>query len=68
MMTYTAHGIGPKWLACPYCRKKHMMRVFPDTAATRLCVYCRACKREIIMDITPAPNGHTVTANLLPPL
>lgn len=40
------------YLVCPHCRRnKRVIQVSPDTEAVRLRVYCRDCKREIIVDI-----------------
>ena len=40
------------WIACPLCRRnKRLLRIGPDTEARSLPVYCRDCKREIILDI-----------------
>ena len=40
------------WVSCPYCkRNERLMRVLPDTEARRLEVYCRDCKRRIILNI-----------------
>nr|DAI84542.1 MAG TPA: cysteine-rich protein [Caudoviricetes sp.] len=40
------------WIACPACRRnKRLLRIGPDTVADRLPVYCRCCKREIILHI-----------------
>lgn len=40
------------WVSCPECgRNHHLLRITPETEARRLIVYCRSCKREIILDI-----------------
>lgn len=40
------------WVTCPVCkRNRRLLRVDPETVARRLPVYCRDCKREIILDI-----------------
>lgn len=40
------------WLICPNCRRnKRLMRIKPDTVASRVVVYCRDCKTEHIVDI-----------------
>ena len=38
------------WIECPYCHHK-LLRIKPETQAKSLPVYCRVCKREIIIDI-----------------
>jgi ribosomal protein L37E len=42
-----------RWLACPVCGWQRLMRLLPETRATRLPVWCRRCKRESIVDIKP---------------
>lgn len=40
------------WVTCPVClRNKRLLRIDPETEATALPVYCRDCKKEIILDI-----------------
>ncbi|MBQ6756795.1 MAG: hypothetical protein IJP43_07660 [Oscillospiraceae bacterium] len=40
------------WLACPACRKnKRLMRITPKTEGHNIVAYCRACKREIKIDV-----------------
>ena len=40
------------YLVCPICRRnKRVMRINPDTVATRVVAYCRDCKTESIVDI-----------------
>lgn len=40
------------WITCPYCsRNERIMKVRPDTEGRCLQVFCRSCKREIILDI-----------------
>lgn len=40
------------WLTCPACRRnRRLQQIRPDTSATCLVVFCRDCKREIIVDI-----------------
>lgn len=47
IMLPTADG----YLICPRCRKTKLIRVRRETVATDLQVYCRRCKRELIVDI-----------------
>lgn len=35
---------------CPYCNSK-LIRITPTTEGERLPVWCRKCKREILIDI-----------------
>lgn len=40
------------WVTCPVCKRNHrLLRVEPETVAERLPVYCRTCRREIILNI-----------------
>lgn len=40
------------WLVCPFCKlNRRVMRIDPDTVATKLPAYCRSCKREFRIDI-----------------
>lgn len=40
------------WVTCPVCkRNRRLLRVDPETEARGLPVYCRDCKREIVLNI-----------------
>ena len=39
------------YLICPRCRMTKLIRLRKETVATGLQVYCRKCKRELIVDI-----------------
>lgn len=40
------------WVTCPICRRnKRLLRVYEQTRARALPVFCRDCKHEIILDI-----------------
>lgn len=40
------------WLACPACRRNgRLMKITNATEARSLIVYCRRCRREIVLDI-----------------
>lgn len=39
------------WITCPCGRNHRLLRITDSTEALGLPVYCRTCKREIILDI-----------------
>lgn len=39
------------YLGCPYCGAGKLLRILPQTKAVNLQVYCRRCKRELIVNI-----------------
>lgn len=40
------------WITCPVCKRNHrLLRIYDDTTAHRLPIYCRTCRSEIILDI-----------------
>lgn len=56
MQTQTKHGklltVKDGYLQCPNCRRnKRLMKINPDTVATRVVAFCRDCKVENIVDI-----------------
>lgn len=56
MNTQQIHGrmlaVKDGWLTCPNCRRnKRLMKINPDTVASRAVAYCRDCKTEHIVDI-----------------
>ena len=38
------------WISCPGCGK-HLLRITTRTEAHELPVYCRGCRREIVLNI-----------------
>lgn len=50
------------YVVCPSClaagRAHKLLRLLPDTAARNLPVYCRKCKREIILNIDIEAEAH----------
>ncbi len=42
---------GRLWLVCPVCGRKKILKLPPDTSASRLILYCPACKRNFRADI-----------------
>lgn len=55
LQTGKQHGkiqVQDGWIACPECGRNHrLLRIDPETEAKHLRVYCRTCRREIILDI-----------------
>lgn len=56
MQTTGNHGriltVKEGYLVCPNCRRnKRLMKINPDTVATRVVAFCRDCKTENIVDI-----------------
>lgn len=39
------------FLHCPYCGNPKLLRIAPGTEAMRLPVWCRKCRRELVIDI-----------------
>jgi len=40
------------WVTCPDCKRNHrLIRIEPETEAKGLPVYCRTCRREIVLNI-----------------
>lgn len=39
------------YVDCPYCGAGRLLRVRPETTASALQIYCRRCKREMIVNI-----------------
>lgn len=56
MQTQEKHGrmltVKDGYLVCPNCRRnKRLMKINPDTVATKVVAFCRDCKTENIVDI-----------------
>ena len=45
------------YLACPRCRKSKVARLYPETEATRLGVFCKRCGESVvdIPKLVPVP-------------
>ena len=39
------------YLTCPYCGNRKLLHVTDQTEAHRLPVWCRKCRRELIIEI-----------------
>lgn len=40
-----------QWIQCPCCGKTRFFHLLPSTAGTDIPVYCRRCKKEILVTI-----------------
>ena len=54
----TPHGV---FIPCPVCRSGKIMRLYPETAAACVSLYCGKCKRESVVDIEPGEKFDRVT-------
>ena len=54
--TYGKIEINPGWLKCPACGKPKLLYLLPNTTAKDLPVFCKRCKREIILNISTEPE------------
>ena len=49
VIIFTVHD---GWLSCPKCRRnKRLLKITSKTTAKNLCVFCRNCKTEFLIDI-----------------
>ena len=39
------------WVSCPLCNAKTRVRIYEDTVANRMPIYCRKCENESLADI-----------------
>lgn len=42
---------GRGFLICPFCGNPKLLRIMPGTEAVRLPVWCRKCRRELVINI-----------------
>ena len=49
------------FVPCPVCRSGKIMRLYPETAAACVPLYCRKCKRESVVDIQAGDKFDRVT-------
>ena len=54
------HASDGEFISCPMCRKSKIMRIYPETSGEKISMYCRNCKREIIVDIQPGTGTERV--------
>ena len=51
MQKQTILAVKNGWVSCPHCRNGRLMKVLPDTEGTSIQVFCKHCRKEIILDI-----------------
>lgn len=49
------------FISCPTCKAKRLMRLYPETSGTGVALFCRRCKRELVVDIQPGTGSDRVT-------
>ena len=49
-MKMLSNKAGVPWLRCPYCGKR-LFRLFDNTSCSNLPLWCRMCKRELVLTI-----------------
>lgn len=54
----TAAGV---FSSCPICGAGKLLRLYQETSAAALPVFCRRCKRVIVLDIQPGERADRVT-------
>lgn len=51
-MHYGKIDVKDGWITCPVCRRnRHLLRIMDDTVAENLPVYCRDCKKTVVLNI-----------------
>lgn len=49
------------FIPCPVCRSGKLMRLYPETTAAGVSLYCRRCKHESVIDIRAGDDMDRVT-------
>lgn len=49
------------FISCPVCRGGKLLRLYPETSTAELPVFCRRCKRVLVLDIQPGERADRVT-------
>lgn len=52
---------GGVFIPCPVCRSGKLMRLYQETEATCVSLYCRKCKYESLIDIQAGDGLDRVT-------
>lgn len=55
------------FVSCPICKAKRLMRLYPDTTGAGVALYCRKCKRELVVDIQPGNSPNRVNLRAINP-
>ena len=40
-----------RWIPCPVCGRKRLFHLLPGTTGEKIPIWCRYCKREIVIHI-----------------
>ena len=49
--------MGGTWVMCPVCRRGKLLKLTTATRARGLVLFCRQCKHEITVTITPGSGS-----------
>lgn len=55
---------GTAWVMCPVCRRSKILKLTKRTSAKGLLLFCRSCKHEIEVEISPN-NGNLPRVQLV---
>ena len=62
--------MGGTWVMCPVCRRGKLLKLTTATRARGLVLFCRQCKHETTVNITPGggrlPRVHADAVSCLP--
>lgn len=54
------HALGRVYFL-PCLQGKRLMRLYPETTGAGVALFCRRCKRELVVDIQPGTSPDRVT-------
>lgn len=55
------HALGRVYFLPCLHRAKRLMRLYPETTGAGVALFCRRCKRELVVDIQPGTSPDRVT-------